>query len=501
MRLGHRTVRGNTIILVVFILAGMIVATLGFFQRSATRLKTNNMYFDVETAKYAVESAHTRAIAKVDRALDGIDLAGRLQFVGGPAQETFNNLANTYAQNEASALEFLRDLIVSQAYSASGVLNSTHEFSNFSNAFPSNWTDPDTTDDEFFEYRFEFSASTPIISISPQQIEFEFSYRVDIRAYGRTNYTVQEASDRGSFSVSIAGRPFSQWVLLMHSMRNQNGSQLYFAGGNTSAQIQEVYGGPVHVNERPAFYGHPTFLDLFTSAAPEPWTYVSASGYTSCPSQCPTFANGKMGSLSPISLPSEIFNTLRLAAGDPSSTAATNNASVTTAELSGFLSYNATGVTTGATVPAEVYIPTDSSLSTPTGGIFVKGDAEIQLDVVQGESLVGASYWSNISASDRSCKFQKIRINHLTAGIATRDILIADDPCNSTYIFNADSPTSAPRVLSGRVNGNLHVEGKIDWLGGASRTRPSSRVGELREHDQRSRKISDSRFQRLRKLE
>jgi hypothetical protein len=473
MRFQAKKIKANAVLMVLFLVGLMMVLTLSFFRSSGDRLQSTNTYLDVTDARYRLESAHSLASAKLERAMSNIDLLGRLQFVGGPTLETFNNLSNTYASNPTTAMTFFRHLVASQSYSAGGIQNVNHEFANFDVAFPSTWTDPDPSDDEFLEYRYAFTAEQPTLRMSPQELLFSYSYQILVRAYGSTSYSVSEASDRGTFDVRVAGRPFSQWSLLMHSMRNQNGSQLVFAGGNTSAQIQEVYSGPVHVNERPAFYGHPTFLDIVTSNAPEPWTYMSGTGYTGCPSQCPTFSQGKVGNLPAITLPSEIFNTLRLAAGDPSPTAATNNSAITSSELVSFVSNHATGTVSGASVPDGVYIPTNSSQTQPKGGIFIQGDADIRLNVVQGSSDFGSSYWNNIAESDRSCKFQKVRIDHVTSGIPTRDVFIADDPCNATYVFNADTPTSAPKVLSGRINGNIHVEGSIQRLGGESRTRPA----------------------------
>jgi len=451
----------------------MMGLSIVFFKKSSSRMGQTSDYLDNKDAQYDLEAAHSLAVAKLERALEETDLIGRLRYVGGPVLETFNNLSNAYATNTNTAMEFLRDSFEAQSYSAAGVQSATHEFRSFATAFPVAWTDPNPTDNNFYEYRYTFEAVQPQLTVSPQQIIFDYSYRVEVRAYGGTQYSKTEALDRGTFNMRLAGRPFSQWVLLMHSMRNQNGSQLVFAGGNTSNEAQEVYGGPVHVNERPAFYGHPAFLDLFTSAQAEPWTYFSNANYTGCPTRCPTFQEGKIGSVPAVSLPTEIFNTLRLAAGDPSTTAATNNTTVTEAQLAGFLANHATGTIGGSTVAAGIYIPTNSSRTSPTGGIFVKGDAEIKLNVVQGSADFGASYWANIAVADRACKFQKININHLTAGVARRDIFVADEPCNKTYVFNFASPSTAPQVLTARINGNIHVDGSIQRLGGESRTRPA----------------------------
>jgi hypothetical protein len=175
-------------------------------------------------------------------------------------------------------------------------------------------------------------------------------------------------------------------------------------------------------------------------------------------------------------MPTQLFNTMRLAAGDTSTTAATNNNTVSNAELNGFLAVHATGtVSAGSTPPADgVYVPIDNASSkNPTGGIYVQGDARIQMNVVQGSSDFNATQWAQMGASHQTCKFQKLSISSLTSGVHSRDIYIADDPCDVTYVYDATDTSQTPAVLNGRINGNIYVSGKIDELGGASRTRPA----------------------------
>ncbi len=467
--------KGSALIVVTLMLVLSMVAGLTFMNRSVNLLEMTGLQSDSRAVEKLILSAQEIAEDRLDRVADGMMLSGKLQYVGGPTLETFNNISATYVDNPN---EFLADLIATQALSPTGAPISGHEFGTsnasnpFSTAFPITWTDPDLSDGEYYEVKYTFTPTDMFTQVSPQVLRFEYEYRVQTRAYGQKRFQSSSAEDTGIISVLVQGAPFSQYSLFMNSMLNQNGSTLVFAGGNTSAQIQEVYGGPVHVNQKANFYGHPVFLDRFTSGTAETtWTNYNVANY-SC---CAQFLGGKQGGVPTISMPTQIFNVQRLAAGDTSLNAATNNNTVTDAELRNYFANHATGsLAAGATPPPdEIYIPTDGSgTPKPKGGIFVQGDAKITLNVAQGMSDFPASQWPQIAASDQTCKFQKIAIQHLSSGINSRDIYVADEPCNKTYIFDATAGGS-PVILDGRINGNLHVNGKIDALGGESRTRPA----------------------------
>src|SRR5436305_10290823 len=121
-----------------------------------------------------MEAGYSVGSSKLKRAVDGMLLSSKLRYVSGPTYETFNNLSNTYATNTVTAQQFVRDLVTSQAYSGSGVLNSSSEFSNFDTAFPSIWTDPDPTDNQYIQVKYTFTPLAPSIILSPQQISFEY---------------------------------------------------------------------------------------------------------------------------------------------------------------------------------------------------------------------------------------------------------------------------------------------------------------------------------------
>jgi hypothetical protein len=483
IRANEKSVKGSAVVVVTMLLMLMMVAGVVFMKRAGGYLILSGVKSDALSAQYQMEAAYETAKSKLSRAMvydattsKGVILNGRLRFADStaPSQETFNNLSNAYAANQ---LGFLKLLIEQQAYSGTGVRNTAHEFVSFATAFPTSWTDPNLNDNQYFEIKYTFTPIDMISQVSPQQLTFEYEYRLQVRAYGQKNYQTVGSEDAGILSINVTGAPFSQYAAFMNSMLNQNGSTLVFAGGNTSSQIQEVYGGRVHVNGTPNFYGHPTFSDMFTSAtASTSWVYYNVTGYTSCPTMCPNFNGGSQGGVSAISMPTQIFNTLRLAAGDTSPTAATNNTAVTNSDINGFLAYHANGsVTAGSAALADgIYVPIDNpSSKNPTGGIYIQGDARIQMNVVTGSSDFSAAQWSQMQASHQSCKFQKFAISSLTAGVHSRDIYVGDDPCNVTYVYDATDTSQAPAVLNARINGNLHVNGKIDQLGGASRTRPA----------------------------
>lgn len=174
-------------------------------------------------------------------------------------------------------------------------------------------------------------------------------------------------------------------------------------------------------------------------------------------------------------MPTQIFNTIRLAAGDPSNTAETNNAVVTDSELIGFVKEHASGTVSDSetVLPDGVYVAVNNQTDLrPTGGVYVQGDAsEIVMSVVQGESAfdeVDRDYWAEIDLDDRSCKFQQIRVDPVGGSIKETDIFIGDD-CNVTYVFDSNSGSDDAVVLDGRLNGNIHIEGEVKKLGGWDR--------------------------------
>src|SRR5690606_7935803 len=153
---------------------------------------------------------------------------------------------------------------------------------------------------------------------------------------------------------------------------------------------------------------------------------------------CAEFAEGKEGNSTPIVLPTDLGNMIRLASGDPSSSASTSTAAVTEGELVTFLSTHAGGTIPVGTlaVPSGIYIPMDPITQSPTGGIYVEGDARIRMNVVQGSSDFDGNYWNQIALDHQGCKFQKIYIEPLDPLVAPRDVYIGDDPCNVTYYFD-----------------------------------------------------------------
>lgn len=487
----HSNTRGSALVIVTLLIMLALGGAIMFMSRSANFLNSVMNQFDGTTAQFQLEGALESAREKLDRAMEQVALQGKLRFVNSNATlastgERFDVLNNLYATDQnanGSALDeaslFLEHMIRSTAYNPAGTLSPTHEFASFASAFPTTWTDPDETDDDYYQIQYAFyplRVESEITS-TPRRILFEYEYVISIRSYGKSRFAVRSAEDSGVISIEVRGAPFSRWALFAHSLVSQTGGTLYFAGGNTSAQAQEVYGGPVHVNQRPNFYGHPRFKGLFTSATPESqWLYTSAPNYTGCPAQCPVFEQGKIGGYSSITMPSTIFNTHRLAAGDTSQTASTNNTAPTVTEMKNFLKFHSGGTLnqTLTSIPNGIYVPvnnlTDKLL---TGGIYVQGDAEIQMNVLQGQADFPAAAWSQMAESHRSCKFQRLRIVATQASNQTQDILVGDEPCNVTYVFNGSNYSTAPSVLNGRINGNIHVNGAIGKLGGQSRTRPA----------------------------
>lgn len=470
---------GSALVLVMMFIAVALASSILFMSSSIWRTGVADISKDSSEIRYQVESVYNIEQAKLDRAVDGIILNGRLPVINASlADETAFSLVGEYQGNE---LQFLRDIVEAQSVSG-GVQNPSHEFADFDTAFPSAWTDLTPNDQEFVEVRYTIEPRALVQETTPiNRYIFEYSVRLETRGYSSTRF-INFGSDSSSIvRVALQGAPFSQWSLFRSQTSNPSGTVLWFAGGNTSAQIQDVFRGPVHTNSTPYFYGHPTFYELFTSAVNQgSWAYQTASGY----SGTPNFVAGAQGGASlNTPMPTEIFNTTRLAAGDPDQHAATNNSSVSSANLLDWVENFAGGAGSGATgslpggtssVPKGIYVPVnDLTSKNPTGGIYVEGNARIVMDVVQGAGDFTATQWGQIQAGHQSCKFQKIRITSLETGVLPREVYVGDEPCDVTYVFQGTGSSATHALLNGRINGNIHVNGEINELGGASRTRPS----------------------------
>lgn len=474
----RQNTRGSSLLLVVMLIATVLVLTIGFLKRSSIISQLVTMSFDRMDANYQMEAALETSKHSFDQAIDSIELTGKLGYFNtttpGWSSEDFTSISQAYGQNTAGGLRFLKDLVVSEALRADNTLDPNHPYRNFDQAFPTTWFAPSISNAPGTQARYSFRSLTPSIRINATNqifntINFDYEYRIEARALGRKEASEIRAEESGLLTIRLAGAPFSEWAVFRDQTASQTGADLYFAGG----QIEEVFNGKVHTNSRPNFLGHPRFKGLFTSSRPESdWNYRTDSGYGGSP-----YFDGGKNVVASVAMPSVIFNTARLAAGDTNPNAAINTDEPSTAELVGFLRNHALGQISGnpTSVSAGVYIPTDSSPSHfPTGGIYVQGDARIAMDVVRDQAAFSNPYqYQHLNPSDQHCKFQKIQIDSLTSGVPTRDIYIGEGACNVTYIFNADDSASSPTVLPSRLNGNLHVNGSIDQLGGASRTRPA----------------------------
>lgn len=470
--------RASALIFVILGLAVMMVLGLSFLNRSSIFVQLSGIRLDQITAENAMDAGLQVALQNLDTAVLNIRLDSKLPLHpdSNISEENIDEVWDRYGTSPSAAIDFLKHSIDVQAYDADGNIISGHIFANgFDAVFSSEYFDPNPSDDIYTQIRYEFTAKDPIRKTSAlmDEIFFEYSYTVFIRGYGDRNYSQIESSQSGVIQIPVRSAPFSTFALFRSTAKNQQGDILVFAGGNTSAQAREVFNGPVHINDVFHFYGHPIFNGPISSSEPtSKWEQLTANGYNCCA----VFNDSKTGGVPSIEMPTEIYSVIRVAAGDPSHEAAIDNTPVSTAELVNLLRHHVGGSFSGGqtTIPNGIYIPTAGPGNlTPSGGIYVQGDAEIYLNVVKDQSDFHPNYWTNIDLAHRGCRFQKIRIDSLHSGVPTRDIYVGDDPCEVTYVFNASSPSSSPSVLSGRINGNLHVNGKIDKLGGESRTRPA----------------------------
>ncbi len=479
----HHFLRGNSqrataFMIVIFTITIMSIMSLGFLNRSRIFLYIAQMKLDQASSENSMEAGLTAAIHSIESAASSIRLTSRLPLhpESALAVETMSAIWDRYGSSAENSLDFLKHSLESQAYHDDGSLNSAHLYSQgFDLMFPSAFVDPNPSDNFFFEVKYSFFPREPRRKVSAisDEIYFEYDYSLTIRGYGNVQYSQSQSSQMGSISVSLRSSPFSSFAIFRSSSTNQNGDPLYFAGGNSPSQSQEVFDGPVHMNEPFYFLGHPIFNGPVSSTSAEStWVQTSSSTYDCCA----VFNDLKLGQAQAISLPTQLSNVVRLAAGDRSPTAHLNTASLSENELANLLLHHSDGNFIGdeEAIPNGIYIPISNSENPEiAGGVYVRGDAEIFMNVVQGEASFNADYWNQIEETHRSCKFQKISVTSLEAGVGSKDVFVGDDPCNVTYVFNATNALQAPGVFAGRINGNIHVDGAIDRLGGESRTRPA----------------------------
>ncbi|TVQ80763.1 MAG: DUF4900 domain-containing protein [Bradymonadales bacterium] len=471
----HKTSqRGFALGIVIMTIVLSLSLALVYLNRSHLQLSISGIHSDSVIANFQMEAAYEEARNFLEIAVEDIRMDGAFQLhPSTPSTDSISNLNAVYGGSPAAALNFLRHAVESQSIDTSGVMDPTHPHFDFDTAFSSDWT-PFNTQDAIMERRYSFEARAPIVETfgGNPSIFFQYDYTLEVRAYGTSHFSQAASQEKGVISILLSRAPFSRFALFRSQNRNQDGNILVFAGGDTSAQIQEVFSGPVHLNQSPIFYGAPVFLDVFTSgAAQSSWQQMSVSGY----SGTAVFHNQALGDQETMELPTEVNNVIRLAVGDSSPNAAFDNTPLSSGELVNFLretpGYTLPG--SAISIPPGVHIPvSDQTNLVPKGGVYIEGDSNVRLNVVQGESDFAPERWAQISSSDQACKFQKMLIEHHDDVSLSREIYIADEPCNSTYVFTPD-PTALPHVLAGRINGNVHANGKIDQLGGESRTRPA----------------------------
>lgn len=479
-RIRRKKTSGSLIMASIVAIVMMSSLAVVFLYRSNSAIGFSRQNHDVIVSRELMRSTSLRAEAFLENAVDSIQLNGRLLLVpGGPSSLDFAGLVDRYvgteldsAESRALSLELLEHLMLAQAYNSAGQLDLNHPLSNFEKAFPSTLTDPDPNNNEYVQIQYEFDPAPIEVDTSLATLNYRFYFTITVKAYGPHYFSESASSLRGRFDILFQGAPFSKWATIVNELRNQAGQTLVFAGGDTADQIQSVYEGPVHINGSANFYGHPVFNDEFTTGASESsWTQYTASNY-SC---CAVFNGDKRGDAGVIEFPTQMYNSLRLAAGDTSAGAGANNSPLTDSQLRSLIEHHALGsLPSGSTsIPEGVYISTGSSGSTlPTGGIYVEGDAQISLNVVQGAADFNPTQFSNIPSAHQSCKFQKIKVEPAAAGEPAREILVGSD-CDVTYVFNASDYSAAPVALNKRVNGNIFVNGNINAIGGESRTRPA----------------------------
>lgn len=458
--------QGSALVLLISAIAIGMALSLAYLNRSSVSLFVAGVRNDQLDAQYQMESAFEKAKGRLNRAVEGITAIDSVL-----AAKSYSSVVADYGEDEEAAMDFLKEAVEIQAEDINGQADPDHEFYSFEGAFHEDWKNLDSASDHIMQARYKIIPLPPDIQTgSFYQTQLKYEYVIDVRGYGEQHFSEVASSETGVITVNLRQAPFSSYSIFRSKHTNQDGLPLYFAHGNTVDEFQEVHNGAIHINGEPHFYGHPLFLGLFSSSTPkEDWVQNSSSDYDCCAQ----FEAGYLDNIPSIDMPTQLANLERLASGDPDPTAATNDDPVSEDELVDFLQDYAGGSLSGSELPPGVYVPIDPVLEQPTGGVFVEGDARVKMNVVEGQGPndIPSQYWSELSPQDQDCRYQKIHIQSMDDSTASRDIFVGDDPCEVTYVFEPSS--SSAEKLDRRINGNIHVRGKIDELGGESRFRPA----------------------------
>ncbi|MFN8576970.1 MAG: hypothetical protein U0354_08935 [Candidatus Sericytochromatia bacterium] len=439
----------------------LLIATIGLnFKRSQSQYTEKNKLDDLSYALKSVE------------------------------KQTLNNLFNTMTNqfnikisdwdNQGASNEHIMTPSVAQSLSISAASVSNTSLSNSTNtgtfdtkngqsinifSVPCNDTNSDgscTTGENGLRY-----IKSELNSTNKEKIYY-YSYSVTSYAYIGNSFSTSNLKKKlttsGSFNLVASARNLAEFALLANNTDNA-----WFWWGDTVT-------GPIHTNGKFKFMGDPTqngkstsFLSKASQSANNVDWYYSGGGTSNSgtlstteallyPTKTvsgvdkvkPTFAQGLLVNAPTINLPQNSKNYERIAIGRPE-TEISNTTAMTVVEKGIELGVTPSG--SPLDIPKNIYVAnTGGAAPAIKGGIYINGDVE------------------DITMSVESNK-QVYDIKQ-TAGGSKRQKITIDKATNSTIVQTLNYTTGAvtsTQTYSGVPRGSLHVEGKINNLGGLSR--------------------------------
>jgi hypothetical protein len=444
--------RGASSLIVIILLFLIGLASLGYISRANQSMSLTQIYSETAETEDALSAAYQKITEKLKRATESVELNGSLLRINPKLRsEKFYNISEAYKKNE---YQFLKDIVEAQAISPNGSTEQTHEFANFKEAFPTKWS-PTQIDKQNYEIKYRFLAKPLQYDSSSSSLKFDYHYKVQLRKTQKSSALQTKSHKSGFISISLRGAAFSSWLLFQSETRSPRGNNFYYVGGDKNTS-RDVFYGPVHSNARPNFYGSPVFYDRFSSGVKSKiWNMVKSAS----DNQQPDFKSEVLdGRDYFIQMPQQLRYLANQAIGNENMEIAHHSHG--TLEKQNH-------------IPAGVYIPVhDSDSKRMSAGVYVSGDAEIQMNVAQKASELASKQRKEIHPEHQNCKFQVIEIKSIAKRETSKTILTSPEDCETTYVISTqgEEPT---KILKGKFNGHLFVEGSIQKLGGLKRNSPS----------------------------
>lgn len=483
----HRS-KGMAIAVVGSILVVLSLMLVGFWKLGQGNFEEVAVISQHQRVQYGFEEAFELSRSRLRKEIQSVQ----------PTQ-TLTEIASAYVTNPSTsptegAANFFMDHFNGQFSNEDPIYELRSDLS-----IASDWIPLDTgLRDNATEIRFSYLPLPARFNDTDLVVSFDYEYRIqaqtiDKSASGQGIYL--KAEDSGVLSLQLFGAPFSRWSMIRLQVESAgNGGDLHFIGprgepGDTNFRLGEIFGGPVHVGDifadRPPMAGSPVFNDVLTYTSAE-GPYINRE-YTEYEGE-PIYHKGHK-KIDPIEIPENIFNLRRIAIGKDGSFASIDNTNpVENAELRQELAHYAGSeepLPAGdQELPKKVYVPYRPDETGYTkrvkGGIYVKGDVNhfimdvVDRDLIVSQSTDHANFIFNSNAELANCTFQKYEIQQAAETVSIYSTQPGCEtswnwPLKKTFVFSSQNSDE----LDGNLNGVIYIEGGINDLGGASRTRPA----------------------------